>query len=128
MQGQGSQGVGDPPAATAGWSAVVNPNGALMPQRQASRPVRRLSLAGRIQGRIGIMVLAKRSSDNQLTLPQAVVELLGPADVYDVICEEGRIVITPVSSSAASAVRSRLEGQGLREEDVVDAVRWARQA
>jgi virulence-associated protein VagC len=99
-----------------------------MPQRQASRPVRRLSLAGRIQGRIGIMVLAKRSSDNQLTLPQAVVELLGPADVYDVICEEGRIVITPVSSSAASAVRSRLEEQGLREEDVVDAVRWARQA
>jgi hypothetical protein len=27
-----------------------------------------------IQERIGIMVLAKRSSDNQLTLPQAVVE------------------------------------------------------
>jgi virulence-associated protein VagC len=56
------------------------------------------------------------------------VELLGPAEVYDVICEEGRIVITPVSSSAASAVRSRLEQQELREEDVVDAVRWARQA
>lgn len=71
------------------------------------------------------MVLAKRSSDNQLTLPQAVVELLGPADVDDVICEEGRIVITPVS---ASTVRSRLEEQGIREEDVVDAVRWARQA
>lgn len=99
-----------------------------MPQRQASRPVRRLSLAGRIQGRIGIMVLTKRSSDNQLTLPQAVVELLGPADVYDVIWEEGRIVITPVSSSASSAVRSRLEEQGLRDEDVADAVRWARQA
>jgi IS5 family transposase len=127
-RGQGSQGAGDPPADTAGWSAVVNPNGALKPQRQASRPVRRLSLAGRIQGRIGIMVLAKRSSDNQLTLPQAVVELLGPADVYDVICEEGRIVITPISSSAASAVRSRLEEQGLREEEVVAAVSWARQA
>jgi hypothetical protein len=74
------------------------------------------------------MVLAKRSSDNQLSLPQAVVELLGPAEFYDVICEEGRIVITPVSSSAAAAVRSRLEQQELREEDVVDAVRWARQA
>jgi virulence-associated protein VagC len=56
------------------------------------------------------------------------VELLGPAEVYDVICEEGRIVITPVSSSTAAAVRSRLEQQELREEDVVDAVRWARQA
>jgi len=74
------------------------------------------------------MVLAKRSSDNQLTLPQSVVELLGPADAYDVICEEGRIVITPVSSSVAAAVRSRLEEQGIQEADVVDAVRWARQA
>ena len=66
--------------------------------------------------------------DNQLTIPQAVVELLGPADVYDLICEGGSVVITPISSFAASAVPSRLDEEGLREVDVVYTVRWARQA
>ena len=73
------------------------------------------------------MVLAKRTSKNQLTLPKAVVEQVGNADYYDVICEDGRIVLTPVHPGAASAVRSRLAELGIREADVADAVRWARE-
>jgi hypothetical protein len=73
------------------------------------------------------MVLAKRTSKNQLTLPKAVVEQVGNADYYDVICEEGRIVLTPVHPGAAAAVRSRLAELGISEPDVADAVRWARQ-
>jgi hypothetical protein len=38
------------------------------------------------------MVLAKRTSKNQLTLPKAVVEAVGVADYYDVTCENGRLV------------------------------------
>jgi hypothetical protein len=73
------------------------------------------------------MVLAKHTSKNQLTLPKAVVEQVGNADYYDVICKEGRIVLTPVHPGAAAAVRSRLAELGISESDVADAVRWARQ-
>ena len=45
------------------------------------------------------MVLAKHTSKNQLTLPKAAVEQVGNADCYDVICEEGRIVLTPARAS-----------------------------
>lgn len=74
------------------------------------------------------MVLAKRTSKNQLTLPKAVVEQVGAADYFDVVCEDGRIVLTPVYPGAASAVRRRLSELGLSEADVADAIRWARNA
>ena len=44
------------------------------------------------------MVVAKRTSKNQLTLPKAVVEQAGAADYYDVVCDNGRIVLTPPTS------------------------------
>jgi type II secretory ATPase GspE/PulE/Tfp pilus assembly ATPase PilB-like protein len=61
------------------------------------------------------MVLAKRTSKNQLTLPKAVVEAVGIA------------VLTPVHPNAASHVRSRLEELGITEADVAAAVAWSRQ-
>jgi hypothetical protein len=55
------------------------------------------------------MVVAKRTSKNQLTLPKAVVEQAGQADYYDVTFDSGR-----------------LQELGIREADVSDAVTWAR--
>ena len=51
------------------------------------------------------------------------------ADYYDLICEEGRTVLTHVhpGPGAATALRSRLAELGISERDVADAVRWARQ-
>lgn len=74
------------------------------------------------------MVLAKRTSKNQITLPKAVVEAAGLADYYDVSAEGGRIVMTPVRLQQAEAVRAKLAALGIREGDVEAAVRWARQA
>lgn len=73
------------------------------------------------------MVLAKRTSKNQLTLPKAVVEAVGIADYYDVATENGRIVLTPVHPGAAANVRTRLTDLGITEADVADAVAWSRQ-
>jgi len=72
------------------------------------------------------MVIAKRTSKNQLTLPKAVVEQVGAADYYDVVCDNGRIVLTPLHPGGADAVRKRLADLGICEEDVADAVQWAR--
>lgn len=54
------------------------------------------------------MVVAKRTSKNQLTLPKAVVEQTG-------------------QTGGATAVRARLAELGISEADVADAVNWARQ-
>ena len=72
------------------------------------------------------MVVAKRTSKNQLTLPKAVVEQAGVADFYDVVCDNGRIVLTPLHPGGAAAVRTRLAELGIREADVAEAVDWAR--
>lgn len=72
------------------------------------------------------MVVAKRTSKNQLTLPKAVVEQVGLADYYDVTCDNGRIVLTPLHPGGASAVRARLRELGINQADVADAVIWAR--
>lgn len=73
------------------------------------------------------MVIAKRTSKNQLTLPKAVVEQVGAADYYDVACDNGRIVLTPLHPGGADAVRQRLAELGISEADVAEAVSWARQ-
>lgn len=73
------------------------------------------------------MVIAKRTSKNQLTLPKAVVEQVGAADYYDVVCDNGRIVLTPLHPGGSEAVRRRLAELGISEADVSEAVSWARQ-
>jgi len=49
------------------------------------------------------------------------------AEYYDVTCDNGRIVLTPLHPGGADAVRTRLAELGISEADVTDAVNWARQ-
>jgi hypothetical protein len=72
------------------------------------------------------MALAKLTSKNQLTLPKAVMQQAGGADYFDVVWENGRIVLTPVHPGGAARVRSRLAELGISENDVAEAVAWAR--
>lgn len=71
-------------------------------------------------------MLAKLTSKNQLTLPKSVVQSVGRTEYYDVTVESGRIVLTPVRIQQADAVRSKLEALGIDEQDVNDAIAWAR--
>jgi hypothetical protein len=72
-------------------------------------------------------MLAKLTSKNQLTLPKSVVMSVGKTEYYDVAVESGRIVLTPVRIQQADAVRAKLEALGIDEQDVCDAIQWARQ-
>ena len=74
------------------------------------------------------IMLAKLTSKNQLTLPKAVTAAVEAAEYFDVVAENGRIVLTPVRVNRADAVRVKLAELGLSEEDVADAVSWARSA
>ncbi|CAA7617990.1 conserved hypothetical protein [Candidatus Terasakiella magnetica] len=71
-------------------------------------------------------MLAKLTSKNQLTLPKAVVAAVQGTEYFDVIEENGRIVLTPVRINRADAVRAKLEELKLSEADIADAVSWAR--
>ncbi len=69
---------------------------------------------------------ARLTAGNRLTLPKAALAAVGPADWFDVTAENGRIVLTPVRANRADAVRAKVDGLGLSEIDVGDAVEWAR--
>ena len=71
-------------------------------------------------------MLAKITSKNQLTLPKSVIQAVGPAEYFDVQAEAGRIVLTPMKLSRADAVRKKLAALGISEQDVKDAIKWAR--
>jgi bisphosphoglycerate-independent phosphoglycerate mutase (AlkP superfamily) len=71
-------------------------------------------------------MLAKLTSKNQLTLPKAIVNSVGNAEYYDVNVQAGRIVLTPVRIQDANAVRDKLENLNITEQDISDAITWAR--
>jgi hypothetical protein len=71
-------------------------------------------------------MLAKKTSKNQLTLPKAILKAVGDADYFDVSAEDGRIVLTPVRVQRADSVRTKLASLGITEDDVQDAIEWAR--
>lgn len=71
-------------------------------------------------------MLAKLTSKNQLTLPKSVVEAVGITEYFDVEVREGQIVLTPVRIQRGDAVRAKLAALGLTDDDVSEAVRWAR--
>lgn len=71
-------------------------------------------------------MLAKLTSKNQITLPKAVVSEVAAAEYFEVAVENGRIVLTPVRIQQAQAVRDKLQQLGISEQDVQDAVDWAR--
>ncbi|WP_448573684.1 hypothetical protein [Trichothermofontia sp.] len=72
-------------------------------------------------------MLAKLTDRNQLTLPASVTRAVGDAEYFEVAVVNGQIILTPVVMGRADAVRAKLAEMALSEQDVADAVAWARQ-
>ncbi len=71
-------------------------------------------------------MLAKLTAKNQLTLPRSITNEIEPTEYFDVKVEAGQIVLTPVKIQRADAVRAKLAALDLNEQDIIDAVTWAR--
>ena len=71
-------------------------------------------------------VLAKVTGAKQLTLPDDLLASFPRVDCFNVTEEGGRIVLTPVRVRRADAVRQKLAELDITDEDVRDAVAWAR--
>ena len=72
-------------------------------------------------------MLAKMTAKNQLTLPKSVTNALGEVEYFDVQTRDGQIILTPVRIQRADAVHAKLAELDLNEQDIADAVAWARQ-
>jgi antitoxin component of MazEF toxin-antitoxin module len=72
-------------------------------------------------------MLAKLTNQNSITLPLSVTQAIGQAEYFEITVEGGQIILTPVKLQRADAVREKLAELNITEQDVEDAVAWARQ-
>lgn len=72
------------------------------------------------------VAVAKKTSKNQLTLPKAIVKQFPGVEYFKVRADAGRIVLEPFVQSRADDVREKLSQLGISEDDVADAIAWAR--
>ena len=72
-------------------------------------------------------MLAKMTSKNQLTLPKSITAAVGAAEYFDVETRNGQIILTPVRIQRGDAVRAKLAELNLQDQDINDAIAWARQ-
>ncbi len=75
-------------------------------------------------------MLAKLTSKNQLTLPKAAVQYFHDTTHFVIEIKEDALVLRPAkvqtSGAKLEAIRKKIKRLGLKEDDVRDAVRWAR--
>jgi hypothetical protein len=72
-------------------------------------------------------MLAKLTTKNQVTLPKAVTNAVGPAEYFDVQVNGGQIILTPVRIQRADVVRAKLAKLDLQERDIANAVALSRE-
>jgi len=72
-------------------------------------------------------MLVKKTSRNRIILPQEIIESFPQTEYFEAKVEDGKIVLTPVSSTLKK-IRKKIKSLGITEEDVEEAVKWARKS
>jgi hypothetical protein len=73
-------------------------------------------------------MLAKLTVKNQLTIPKAVATRFAGVEYFDVSTDGSAITLKPLQRSRMEEVWAHIEKLGITEQDVSDAVAWARQS
>jgi bifunctional DNA-binding transcriptional regulator/antitoxin component of YhaV-PrlF toxin-antitoxin module len=73
-------------------------------------------------------MLAKLTVKNQLTIPKAVATRFAGVEYFDVSTDGTSITLKPLQPSRLDEVRAKLESLGITEQDITDAIAWARQS
>ena len=71
-------------------------------------------------------MLSKITSKNQLTIPKEVIKNFPNTEYFEIVAENGRMILTPVVINSAQKARQKLAELGITESDISDAVNWAR--
>lgn len=72
-------------------------------------------------------MLAKMTVKNQITLPKAVASNFAGVEYFDVISDGTSITLRPLRHSRAEEVQAKFEKLGITEQDIEDAIKWARE-
>ncbi|MYC31742.1 MAG: AbrB/MazE/SpoVT family DNA-binding domain-containing protein [Chloroflexi bacterium] len=75
---------------------------------------------------IALTPLAVVTDKNQLTLAEGILTNFPGVDCFEVTVEDGRMVLTPFEDTTIEGVWAIIDALGITEEDVADAVKWAR--
>jgi bifunctional DNA-binding transcriptional regulator/antitoxin component of YhaV-PrlF toxin-antitoxin module len=73
-------------------------------------------------------MLAKVTTKNQITLPKAVINRFNGVEYFDVSTDGSAIVLKPLRPSRLDEVRAKIAQLGITEQDISDAIAWARQS
>ncbi len=68
----------------------------------------------------------KITTKNQITLPNSIATQFAAVSHFDVRSDGEKIVLTPAPNVPASKIQMRLARLGIDEQDIDDAVSWAR--
>ncbi|MFH0795635.1 MAG: AbrB/MazE/SpoVT family DNA-binding domain-containing protein [Candidatus Omnitrophota bacterium] len=74
-------------------------------------------------------MLCKKTYKNQITLPKKIVEQFGDFEYLKVGIEDEQIILTPVEMEpivSLTRIRKKIFALGLTEQDIEEAIRWAR--
>ena len=71
-------------------------------------------------------MLAKLTVKNQLTLPKAVASQFPGVEYFEVSTDGSAITLRPFERNHLEEIWEHLEKLGITEQDVRDAVAWAR--
>lgn len=71
-------------------------------------------------------MLAKKTSKNQITIPKAIANHYPGVEYFEIREENNRIVLIPLKPSRSDEVRKKLKQLDISEDDVKDAINWAR--
>jgi hypothetical protein len=72
-------------------------------------------------------MLAKLTVKNQLTLPKAVATRFAGVEYFDVETDGAEITLKPFRRSRLDEIHAHIEKLGITEQDVADAIKWARE-
>lgn len=75
---------------------------------------------------VALIPLAVVTGKNQLALAEGILAGFLDADCFEATVEDDRIVLTPYQITAIEGVWAKIAALGITEEDVADAVKWAR--
>jgi hypothetical protein len=74
----------------------------------------------------GEAMRVKKTIKNQITLPNSIATHFVAVSYFDVQSDGETIVLTPVSNFPASKIQTRLAQLGIDEQDIDEAISWAR--
>ncbi|MYE53875.1 MAG: AbrB/MazE/SpoVT family DNA-binding domain-containing protein [Chloroflexi bacterium] len=72
-------------------------------------------------------MIARMTDRNELTIPESIASEFEGIEYFDITKESGRLVLTPVQLTGIERVWQKIEERGITEQDIADAVKWARE-